>query len=389
MTYGLAIQTPEFPITEEWSWITDIGTSYNGAEDRIPLLRYPRRTFSGNYRFDDKPSLRRHIAMMTKQFRTEFGLPLFQYSTKLKEPVTAGDDTVIVNAKRSDLRVGGQAVVIEGTKYELVEIDTINETSVVFADVLAQNFSKRAVLCPVTTVFSQTGASITRANPDHSATSSFAFIERVPTLPFVSPLNEAVVATFDGLPLLDKFNVGQSFESGVDTGLQAVEYTGLVDIVSPWTYEQWVQQLAFVAKHIGNVDEWEWFVAFAEAIQGSNNPFLFPTNRSDMAIVTPAGAAATTITVQGTEYSDHYQGHGAFSRIFIDGPAGRHYARVTGVAQVGGNDRLTFTPAVPAGSWTTGQRVGFLLKLRNDNDKITCDHYGLRTEIKMTVRTVV
>jgi hypothetical protein len=390
MTYGVAIQVPEAPITEEWSWLTDITRSHNGSEDSLPLLRYPRRTFSGNYRFDDKADLRRHIAMMTKRFRTEFSFPLFQYQCKLKAAVAIAATGVTINAKRGDFRVGGAAIIIEGGVYEEVEIAAVDETSLEFVDPLANAYTARAIVCPVVTVYTNTNASITRANPDHSATSSFNFIQRLPTLPFVSPLNEATVLTFDGLPLLPFVPQGSGFMGAVATGLQAVEYTGVVDLVSPWTFEQWGWTLAFKANHIGNVDDWEYWQAFADVIQGSANPFLFPTNREDFEVVTPATLGGVGITVKGDEYSQHYWGHGGFSRIFIDTDAGRHFAKVTGISAIGGNDRLTFTPALPGGAgWALNQKVGFLLKVRNDNDKITCNHYGLWTEIGLSIRTVV
>lgn len=390
MTYGVAIQIPEKPIVEEWSWITDLSTSYNGTEDRTPLLRYPRRMFSGSYRFDNKADLRRHIAMMTKRFGSEFKLPLFQYQCKLKAVAIAGTNAVVINARRGDFRVGASAFIIEGTKFEEVVIDTVVEDGLTFVGVLANTYSPRAIISPVVTVFSNSNASITRANPDHSASSSFTFIERLPTLPFVSPLNEAVIATFADLPVLPYAPVGTGFDQSVATGLQAVDYTGVIDIVSPWTFNQWGQNATFKASHIGNVDDWEWWQKFADTIQGSANPFLMPTNRADFEIVVPANGSGNQVTVASNEYSQHYWGHGAFNRIFIDSDAGRHFATVVGIVGVGDNERLTFTPALPAGAaWAVNQKIGFLLKLRNDSDKITCNHNGLSSTITMGLRTVI
>jgi hypothetical protein len=390
MTYGIVLQVPETPITEDWFWITDIGVAYDGTEDSVPLLRYPRRMFNGQFRFDDAADLRRHLAMATKRFKSEFDFPLWQYQSKLKAAVAAGADTVTVNARRGDFRVGGAAIIVEGDTYEQVEIAAVTETELQFADVLANDYSARAIVCPVSTVYTNTNAQVTRSNPDYVATASFTFLERVPTTPLVSPLNEAVVATFDDLPLLPYVPIGTSFEGTVDTGLQPVEYTGLIDLVSPWTYEQWAYQLTFNANRIGNVDDCEWWQAFADEIQGSAYPFLFPTNRADFEIVTPAIGGGTTITVEGDEYSQHYSGHGGFSRIFIDTDAGRHYAKITGLASVGGNDQLVFSPALPVGAgWTTNQKLGFLLKVRVDNDKVSFKHYGLTTEVSISIRTVV
>lgn len=391
MTYGTLIQIPERPIGEQWSWLTDISTSYNGTEDRIPLLRYPRRTFSGNFRFDDKADLRRHIAMMTKRFRTEFQFPLWQYQAKLKAKVAIGDTVAYVNPARGDFRVGAAAIIIEGSSYEQVEIAEVNADNVVFVDPLVGAYTSRAWLVPITTVFTATNASITRANPDHSATSSFTFVEReLPTLPFLPPSNPIALTMFDGLPVLPYVPIGTGFDGTVATGLQQIDYAALIDLISPWTVEQWAHNLTFKASRYATSTDFEWWQKFADTIQGSANPFLFPTNRSDFELVMPANGGGGAITVKGDEYTQHYWNHGAFSRIFIDSDAGRHYAKITGIASIAGNDRLTFAPALPAGAgWSSNQRVGFLLKLRNDNDKISCNHYGLWTELSMAVRTVV
>lgn len=388
--YNTALQVPEAPIVEEWAWITDVTTSYNGNEDLIPLLRYPRRTFNGNYRFDTKTDLRRHLAMMTRKFRTEFGFPLYQYGCKLKSAVAIAADTVNINTKRGDFKVDGRAIIIEGSKFEEVTIAEVTADALTFADPLANAFTKNAIVAPLATVFTNTNASVTRANPDHSATSSFSFIERVPTVPLVSPLNASVIAMFDGLPILPHVPIGSTFDQALATGLQPVDYVGLIDIVTPWTFTQWAYAANFKIDRLSDLDDWEWWIRFADTIQGSANPFLFPTNREDMQVVTPAAQGGVGITVKGDEFSQHYWGHGGFSRIFIDTDAGRHYAKVTGISAVAGNDRLTFAPALPVGAgWSNNQRVGFLLKVRNDNDKIAFTHYGLTTEVALALRTVL
>lgn len=361
MTYGLAIQVPEAPITEEWSWLTDIGVSYDGSEDRLPLLRYPRRTFSGNYLFTDKDSLRRNLAMMTQRFKTEFRFPLFQYQCKLKAPAIAGDTVVSVNAKRGNFRVGQNVVIIEGDKFEEVELEAFDAVSLTFAAELENSYGVKAIVCPVATVFTNTNANVTRLNPDHAGRSSFTYFERLPTLPFVSPLNEAEIEVFDGLPVLNRTPIGGTFEGALATGLTTVDYTAAPDIVSPWNFAQWAYNLTFKANLIGNVDDFEWWQLFGETIQGSANPFLFPTNRNDLRVLKPVEATQNTVTLVGDEFSQHYYGREAYSRIFIDTTAGRHYAKVTGIASVGGNDRIVFAPALPFNAFpilTTVKRGG-------------------------------
>lgn len=500
MSYGVVTQQPDFPIVEEWTWETDISVSYNGTEDRIPLLRYPKRSFRGTFSFSEKADLQRHLAMMTKRYKAEFGFPLFQYQTKLKAPVTTGDVSLPVNSGRSNFTVGTPAIVIEGNRYELVTVNAVAGGALGLAAPLAGSFSRKAVVCPLASVYAADNANVTRRNSNGDATSSFTFSERVPRRAVISEGNEAVLFMFDGLPLLPFWPSGNSFEQTVSTGIQAVEYLAEADVVSPWNLSQWnytptfmwsdllrsfeldlatvfpsvfqgepgypapgtfydselkigpinanvqiraglpdgsgwarpddtfyfndvqfgdlaeefpggtvledlpaCNTLTIKLKNIehnhagvdGNVSvivipNMDWWEKFAEAVQGSAEPFLFATNREDMQVVTPAVPGGVAVTVKGDEYTQHYWGHDAFRRIFIDTDAGRHYAKITAISAIGGNDRLTFSPALPNGAgWAQNQKIGFLLKVRNGDDKITFSHYGLHTEVSLSLRTVI
>lgn len=389
MAYNIDLQTPESPLKEEWVWTTDLMTAYAGDEDRIPLNRYPKRTFSGQQVFDRVEDVRRHMALMHKRFGGTFRFPLWQHMVKLKAPVDVGALGVAVNATRSDLRAGREALLIEGDTYEVLTVDTVEADAVTFTTALVNAYTRRAHLCPVTEVYTATGSSFTRRNPDGSATSSFRYMEKTPWAPFVDVLNETELTMFDGKAVLDLNAIGGQFDMMLDTGIQITDYIGLPDVFSPWTQAQWTFPLRWLSNRVLDLDTWLWWYAFADHVQGSSIPFLFPTFREDLAVVTPAAGSGNAVTVDGDEYSQHYWGLDTFKRIVIDSDAGRHFALVTGISAVSGNDRLTFSPALPAGAgWTTNQRVGFLLKVRIADDKITCDHYGLQTEVAISLRTV-
>lgn len=390
MTYGILIQEPDSPINERWSWETDIQESYNGTEDRIPLLRYPKRSFSGSFTFDSKTDLQRHLAMMTRRFRGEFILPLFQYQSKLKSPVDVGDTSLPVTTRRLNLVAGEQALLVEGDKTEAVTVTSISANALGLSAPIVSSFSARAIVCPFATVYPSGNTSVSRRTVDGIANSSFEFTERVPRSAIVSANNTAELVEFDGLPLLPYKAKGIEFESSLTTGLRPIDYLAQNDLVSPWIYSQWNYSATFLWTEFDPEDVIDWWEVFADTIQGSCYPFLFPTNREDFEIVTPAASTGTTITVQGTGYSEHYFAHDAFKRIAISTEAGVHYAKITGVAVVGGNDRLTFTPALPNGAaWEADQKISFLLKVRMADDKLILNHYGLYTEVNLPLRTVI
>lgn len=390
MVYTTAIHVPETPIVEELSWETDISTSYDGSEDRIPLLRYPKRRFTGKYAFTELADLRRHLATMMKAFKGEFSFPVFVYQAKLKSNSPAGTRVAFCNGRRGNFRVGQKAILIEGAKFEEVTIEAVELDRLQFVAPLVQGFSARANVAPLTKVYSAGASGVVRKNPDNSADATFTYEERLPTIPFVPPLNTVAIATFDGLPVLPHTAIGGSFDNSLVTGLSLVEYLNFDDIVSPWTFAQWSYNLTFKAELFGTRYELEWWIAFLDLIQGQAFPFLFPTNRADFEILPQTNAGGSVFSAKGNDYSQHYYEHDAFRRIFIDTDAGRHLAKVTSVLSDNGNERLVFDPPLPNGAgWARTKRVGFLLKVRNGSDKVTLTHFGLSTEVNLSLRTVV
>lgn len=389
MVYSTILQRAEVPVSEDWRWQTDAIQSDDGSEQTIALSDYPKRTFKGTMEFDDVKDVRRHMAAMFGSFRGLFDLPLFQYGVPLKANVQAGANTVYVNCRRSELRTGKLALLIEGATFELVTINVVSLDNFTVVGALVNSYSKRANVVPITQAYSAATANFSRRNPDGSAKAGFQFNEYAPTVPFVNPLNEAVVPTFDDLPLLDKNSIGSEFESTLETGIEVSELPGLPDIRSRWNNSKWTFQRKFKCNRVTDLDDWEFWQAFADTIKGGWKPFLLPTFRSDFAIHTAAVGAGNQVTLVGDEYSEHYAGIDAFSRIVIESEAGRHFAKIDAVVDVAGNDRLTFSPALPAGAgWNVEQSVSLLLKVRIGNDTVAIEHYPLSSVIDLSLRTV-
>src|SRR5690606_23877980 len=268
-----------------------------GSEDRIPLNRYPKRTFSGTYVFDTVEDVRRHTALMLRRFGGTFRFPLYQYQAKLKAPAAVLDTSVSINATRSDLRAGRLAIIVEGNTFEELEVDSVAADSVTFTTGLENDYSARAIVCPVIEVYTATGSGFTRRNPDDSASASFTYMEKERWAPFVDPLNEETVSTFGGLPVLDLKATDQQFGHAVDTGIRITDYVGLPDVFSPWDQAQWTFPLRWQVNRIFDLQAWLWWQVFADTLQGASSVFLLPTHRGDLEVVTPAALGGTGITV--------------------------------------------------------------------------------------------
>ena len=387
--YDLVKQTPDTPIKEEWNWLTDTQVSYNGTEDSTPLNVSPKRTFSGNFSFDDVSDLRRFLATMQVSYGRTFRVPLYQYQVKAKTAIAVGDEYILCNTARGDFREGREVLVREGDAWEILVVRDVQSDRLLFQTTATQAYSAKALVTPLTKAFTATGAQASRVNPDHSGTASFTFREELPWVPFVAPENVEALTTFDNLLVLDRRSVGTQFDMQFDSGLIITdEYIGRADLFNPWTQGQWAFPLRWQCNRMLDIEDWNWWVRFANAIQGASTNFLLPSFREDLPIFTKAIGGQNAITFTGHEFRDHYYGLDTFSRLVIESGAGRQFVKVTGISTVAGNDRVTFTPALPAGDWSDDQRVGFLLKVRNADDKVTVDHYGLHSDVSMSVRTV-
>lgn len=388
MPYELLLQRPETPIGERWAWKTNVLLADTGEEQRISTYEEPKRSWTGSFAFDNEADLRRHLATMFSKFRNTFSLPLFHMSVKLKAKTAVSATVLYCNTARSDFRVGQTALIEDGSTFETFVIDSVDIDSIESATPLLNAYSKRATIAPVTTAFSSDNATVARRPVNSAATASFNFFESTFLVPFIEELDKVALTTFATYPVLDRRGQGSQFEQALMTGLEVIDHGGLPSFRASWSAPKLGFPLTFKSPRGLDPSDWNWWRTFADYCKGSTNPFFLPTWRSDFEVFTPAVAAGTQVTLEGTEYSENYYPISSFRRImFLSESGAQHFATVTAVALVSGNDRLTFTPALPAGTWA-GQTVGLLLKCRIGDDTFQLSHEGMDSFITLNIRTV-
>ena len=387
MVYTTIIQPPEDSIVEKWVWRTNILTADDGTEQRISLSELPKRSYSGRMTFETVAKVRRHMALMYAGYSNTFKWPAFHIQTKLKAKVAAASDTMYLNPVRSDFRAGATAIIIEGDKFETFTVDEINTDHITAVAGLANSYSTKAMVMPLMTVYTQPGASVVRKPVDSFASVNFEFYEYGFQDPFILEDDEVVLPTYKGLPVLAKRSVGIEFESALFTGAEITDYGGFPNIRDRWDNSNWGFALNFLWHRTFTPEDIYFWKTFADYCRGGTNPFYYPSTRSDFEVLTPGVGTGTSITLKGTEYSQHYYVVDSMQDIVVTKPDGtQHYAEVTGVASGSGNDVLTISPALPAGDWTD-QTVGFMYLLRIEDNAITLSHFGLDTMVGMNVRT--
>jgi len=290
-----------------------------------------------------------------------------------------------VNTARSDFRVGQTVLLIEDDTFETAVVNTVSADHVNLTAGIAHSYTTRALLVPVIDGYVSAHSWHRNANNDTGRATAtvieYSFLD-----PFIEVADTVALTTFNSLPVLDKRQMGEDFEGKIQDGSEVTEYGGVPSIRSRWTNSKFVFPISFNWDRILDPADYYWWKSFGDYCRGGTNPFYVPMWRDDLRIHTAAAVAGTTVTLEGTEYSDHY--YDTFKHIFFHADSGAiHYATVTGKALSGGNDVLTFTPALPSGDWT-GQELGFLLSCAINDDTIALEHYGPSSIVTLNVRTV-
>lgn len=386
--YNYISQEAESVVTELWKWGTDIIMSDDGTEQRISYMQTPFRSWAGNFTFTDETSLRRHMALMYRKYGSTFYYPLFHQLVVLKAKAPSGTDTITCNTLRTDFRIGATVLIYEGATRELVVIESITDATVTMTTNFVNSYSQRAKVCPVAEVYTGNNAAMVRRPVNDVATASFTFLEYRPRDPFLNDNNDVELQLFLTYPVLNKRAIGSAFENTIDSGAEIVDFGGVVELRSRWLAPQKQFTHKYQCNRVIDYTSWNYWQSFAEYCKGSQNPFFVPTWREDCEIFTPAAALGNQIHLVGHEYFDHYYPTLTYRNIVIWNDAGQqHFATVTIVASISGNDRLTFTPALPAGDWSN-QKFSFLLKCRISDDTVSIEHDAMQSFVTLNLRTV-
>ncbi len=382
---------PEEPIKETWTWYTDTMVSDNGTEQRIGLRNYPRRKFVETIAFDTEAQLREQFRLMFAKYKGGFYLPLWQYATKVNAAVAAAASTIYIDIDRTEIRQDGYIIIYENEVYDLLQVDTISGDHFTTATGAVNAFTSKAKVMPCVLVAAGNNAALSRLNVNNSGQIQLTALELAPQDPFVRESNDATLLTFGGLPVLQYTPIGTTYDQAFDTAIEMIDFDlGNIDVRNDWVHSQVQFTLNFLMQRVGAAGcaRFDYWKVFGEALNGSTNPFFISSNRSDFDIITPVAGAGTLVTVRGHDYVNDFFPYAAFKQVVVTSKAGTHYATVTGVANVGGNDRLTLNPALPAGAdWATDQELSFLLKVRLVDSAFEFNHYGTYSLIKLNIRT--
>lgn len=143
----------ERPFTEVMEFRTSVLRKFSGADQRISERKQPRQILNVKYRSSDLQMRELRILMFDWQGR-QFAVPLWQERMKLTQAASATSTVNVTSTADLDLRVGGLAAVFKDSRtFDVLEVNTVNPNSIVFASPVSNSYDVGDLVMPVRTAY--------------------------------------------------------------------------------------------------------------------------------------------------------------------------------------------------------------------------------------------
>lgn len=153
-------QAVETPVVEHLQFKTSILRGIDGSEQRIPLRKVPRRVLE--MRIIDRLQLMDSI--LFSQAGAELSVPRWYEPAYLSAAASIGSSTIDVNTTALSEFVAGEYLMVSLSSYvfDVVEIDTVNPTDIVLANVLTHSYPVGAQVVPVSRAYVEGPVQVTK-----------------------------------------------------------------------------------------------------------------------------------------------------------------------------------------------------------------------------------
>ncbi len=383
---------PDPPVQEVWSWLTDIIAARNGAEQRIALRATPRRSIRYSFMLENETERRRQYNRWFKSLSTRLVLPYYQYATALTQAVASGGDRLYFDPTRTDLRDGEFALLYDTATEQgfLVKLTTVEADGATLDSPITFDATITMIIAPAFTsrLADRTGFDMQKVTGKITVQGE-SLVSREA---FSRPGSEAVIPTYDGLPVLNirPISVGDNPET-FDANYEVIDgRTGVQDIFSAWLHTEVIMTRKWTIRRLQNPGEMDWWRDFLDLIRGQQNPFLIPTWFADLALASAPTPSTTQLLITGSDYAALYFPYETFKRLQIETAAGVIWRTVLSAVD-NGDGTTTLELNLPFGASADDvliSKVSFLNMVRLASDTVTLQHERVRTQIELTTRTI-
>lgn len=385
---------PDAPVTEKWTWRSQVMVSENGTEQRVSLSPAPRKTTDFNLTVIYPDEANSVIKQLFGDSASAIVLPQYQYLAGLKFDAAVSSTVVVAPIAPGDLRPGSSVLIVDN-RSGVSELNTV--TSVVAPDIitldtpLASNFRRGSWVVPAFATFLNRRTEFERSPADGYAKLSTQAVDADIQSPFVRPEAMVVLPTFNGLPLLEDrpIVVGGSVGAVYDSGINRLDYGGKLTVIAPWSHTQVELAREYLLDRFFSPTDLDRWRSFFDYTRGRTKPFYTPSFRPDLAPGEIPAEGAGQIKLSDNSYSSVFFGKTVFDQVAIYTAGGVHYTSILSASADEFNiDTITFATPLPFGpEWTDIERISFLMRCRMASDEVELEHFQLHSYIRFGIRT--
>jgi hypothetical protein len=156
-------------VEERMEWVTDVQTSYDGAEQRISLRTNPRRFMSYNFMLDNNADRRKFEAMLFNWGARTWLVPIWTEGNVLSAELTSGSSGITLARASGDWQDNRTAIIMNGLgafDYEIIRISTVAGTVVTFSENTTRTWPAGSVIYPASTALLENSLKLNRFTRD-------------------------------------------------------------------------------------------------------------------------------------------------------------------------------------------------------------------------------
>jgi hypothetical protein len=388
---SIIYMVPDVPVEEKWEWMTQVMVSVDGSEQRVALRTAPRRKIRYELVILDDDEYRRQYKRIFQDVNSQVVLPFWQYCTDITAVALTGTSTLTFDPGRTDLRAGEYTLIVGTAGNQLIKIASLTGTGCVTDTPLDLDVEIGALITPALPCMIENRSKL-GMNPVYNGRLELSAQSLEPRQELSRPGSATVFERYETLPILNIRPLNNDQVTyAFDGGKEVIDSeTGIVEIKSFWAHAQVEGPRQYNIERTLTPAAMDWWRDFLQEVKGQLKPFYCPSYRPDLHLKDAPSLGGNVFTVFGTDYSTTYYEHECFKVLAIETAGGVHYSRVvSAVADVNGNDVLTIADTLPgAAEWTQVTNISFCNKVRLASDAVQLQHYGLNTQIELTIRTV-
>ena len=387
---------PEVPVQEVWDWKSDVLTSYNGTEQRVSLLKTPRRTLKFDIALDTDDAYRQHFQSLWLSVQSSWLIPMYQYLTSVTQDALTGTETIYLDPSRSDFREGEEVILVSPSGFQIANLVTLGSDHIVIDTVLGFDMNKEAsFVAPTQSCFiaDKTALQLGRWKAGKITINGTSQTIRSS---LSRPGSSTTFATLNSDPtelmILDKLPLANNdVDNTFDGDTQLVDYSPAIPILlASWKSPKITMKREFLIQRIFHPGDMDWWRDFIQATRGQQTAFYIPTWRPDLVVSTQPTTGGNQFKVLGNQYSGSLFGRTSiFNQLTLQTNAGTAHMSVASVtANSDGTDTIFLNDHLSSGTgWDQINMVSFLLRSRLAVDSVDLLHSGLSTLLTITTRS--